>query len=126
MDLLTEQGPAVSFAYEKAEAAVMLLPPRDMARDRLVSSPLLIYTYLLAGLPSALVCMLAYFSVYLWYGIPVASLAWSSQVYWRTPESGGSPDFIVGSQVFSSAAQWSIYQQSVAAWYATLVLNQFW
>ena len=63
IDLLTEQGPAISFAYEKSEAAVMLLPPRKMATDRLVTQPLLVYSYLLTGAPSMLVCMLAFFMV---------------------------------------------------------------
>jgi len=127
IDLLTEQGPAISFASEKAEAAVMLLPPRNMARDRLVSRPLLMYSYLLAGVPSMIVCMFAYFMVYVYHGIPISSLAWSSQKFFKTPDSGGSPDLIVpGGRIFSSDAQWSIYLQSVGAWYATLVMNQFW
>ncbi len=63
IDLLTEQGPAISFSHEKAEAAVMLLPPRDVARDRLVSRSLLQYAYILTGLPSMLTCMFAFFMV---------------------------------------------------------------
>jgi sodium/potassium-transporting ATPase subunit alpha len=36
IDLFQEQGPAVSFAYEKAEGSIMQRPPRDQKRDRLV------------------------------------------------------------------------------------------
>lgn len=43
------QGPAISLAYEPAEARVMERPPRDAARDRLISGPLLRYSYLLYG-----------------------------------------------------------------------------
>jgi sodium/potassium-transporting ATPase subunit alpha len=49
IDLLTEQGPAISLAYEPAEARVMERPPRDMTRDRLINGPLLRYSYLIVG-----------------------------------------------------------------------------
>jgi sodium/potassium-transporting ATPase subunit alpha len=49
IDLITEQGPAISLAYEPAEALVMERPPRDLTRDRLVNGPLLRYSYLIAG-----------------------------------------------------------------------------
>jgi sodium/potassium-transporting ATPase subunit alpha len=51
IDLITEQGPAISLAYEPAEANVMDRPPRDTARDRLISASLLRYSYLIAGEP---------------------------------------------------------------------------
>jgi sodium/potassium-transporting ATPase subunit alpha len=125
IDLITEQGPAVSFASEPAESAVMLLPPRDMKRDRLVSTPLLLYTYLLAGVPSMVVCMIAYFCTYLWHGIPIATLAGSSSTYFQVP-NGATPDLVVGGKVFNEELQYAIYMQSVGAWYATIVMNQFW
>lgn len=50
IDLITEQGPAISLAYEPAEALVMDRPPRDLTRDRLVNGPLLRYAYLIAGI----------------------------------------------------------------------------
>lgn len=49
IDLITEQGPAISLAYEPAEALVMDRPPRDLTRDRLINGPLLRYAYLIAG-----------------------------------------------------------------------------
>lgn len=49
IDLITEQGPAISLAYEPAEALVMERPPRDLTRDRLINGPLLRYAYLIAG-----------------------------------------------------------------------------
>lgn len=44
--MLTEIGPAVSFAWEPAEANVMARPPRDRRTDRLVRPALLAYAYL--------------------------------------------------------------------------------
>ena len=46
IDLLTELVPAISLAYEKAEANIMHVPPRNVATDKLVSFPLLSYAYL--------------------------------------------------------------------------------
>jgi sodium/potassium-transporting ATPase subunit alpha len=77
IDLLTEQGPAISLAYELAEAQVMTRPPRNLVTERLVSARSLFYSYIMAGVPNALVCMLAYFMVYIKHGIPVARLAYS-------------------------------------------------
>lgn len=50
IDLLTEQGPAISLAYEPAEALVMERPPRDIKNDRLINGPLLRYAYLTYGI----------------------------------------------------------------------------
>lgn len=46
IDMLTEIGPAVSFAWEPAEANVMERPPRNRNTDRLVRPALLAYAYL--------------------------------------------------------------------------------
>lgn len=49
IDLITEQGPAISLAYEGPESNVMERPPRDLETDRLISASLLRYSYLIAG-----------------------------------------------------------------------------
>lgn len=56
------QGPATSLAYEPAEANVMARPPRDITTERLVSFPLLCYSYLIIGVTESLIC----FGAYLW------------------------------------------------------------
>lgn len=77
IDLLTEQGPAISLAYERSEAAVMTRPPRNLVTDRLVSAPSLVYSYIIAGTSNSLICMFAYFLVYTRRGIPLSKLAFS-------------------------------------------------
>lgn len=57
IDLITEQGPAISLAYEHAEANVMDRPPRDLNTDKLISGPLLRYAYLIAGVMEVRVLM---------------------------------------------------------------------
>lgn len=59
IDLGTELCPAISLAYEKPEEGVMDRPPRDPAKDRLVSKSLLIYSYLVAGVVEVAGCFLA-------------------------------------------------------------------
>lgn len=56
------QGPATSLAYEPAEANVMGRPPRDITTERLVSFPLLTYSYIIVGLSESIIC----FGAYLW------------------------------------------------------------
>lgn len=45
VDLVTEQGPAISLAYEKAESNVRARPPRDIDTERLISGALMRYSY---------------------------------------------------------------------------------
>ena len=122
IDLLTEQGPAISFAYEKAEDSVMDRPPRKMGKDLLVSRQLIVYSYITTGLASSLVCMLAFFLVYIYHGLPVSYL-WMSRQYFKS--DGSAPDLVVaGGKTFSGSDQWAVYTESVAAYYGTIVANQ--
>jgi hypothetical protein len=50
------------------------------------------------------------------------STLWMSSAYFQL----SSPDLVVNGLVFSAAQQYSIYTQSVAAWYCTVIANQFW
>jgi magnesium-transporting ATPase (P-type) len=126
IDLLSEQGPAISFAYEKAEDSIMARPPRRMGVDMLVSRQVVFYSYVIAGLASSLTCFFAYCMVYINRGIPISKL-WLSGDYFLNPVSTTqSPDMIIGNKVFTSQMQWDIYTESVSAWYATIIANQFW
>jgi len=55
--------PSISLVYEKPEADIMTFPPRNVKVDRLVSLPLLGYSYLQAGLIETGVCLVVYFWV---------------------------------------------------------------
>ena len=68
------QGPATSLAYEPAEANVMDRPPRNIATDRLVSLPLLIYSYIIMGLAESLCCLGAYLWVFTIRGVDHADI----------------------------------------------------
>lgn len=122
IDLLTEQGPAISLAYEKAEADVMSRPPRDIQKDRLISGTVLRYSYLIAGIWEAWICMVAYFSVFLWYDIPISMVFDSSDTYWKD----GAPPLMVGGRELQGREQRDIYWQAQSAYYVTLICCQFW
>lgn len=49
----------------------------------------------------ALLCMLAYFTTYWYYGIPVSALAFTGDVYFQD----GAPPLAIGGQVLSSQQQ---------------------
>lgn len=59
IDLATELSPAISLAYEPAEADIMLRAPRNLTTDRLVSRNLLIYAYLWISMLESAGCLLA-------------------------------------------------------------------
>jgi sodium/potassium-transporting ATPase subunit alpha len=128
IDLISEQIPAVSFAYEKSEDSIMLRPPRNLKTDRLVSRQIIVYSYLIAGLASSLACLFAFLMVYVREGIPL-SFVWMANFngHFLTPgDAAMLPISTADGRVFSAEAQTAIYTQSVAAWYVTIIMNQVW
>jgi len=118
IDCGTELGPAISLAYEKPEEDIMLHPPRDSKRDRLVSSRVLIYSYVIMGSVHASVAMLNYFLVFYYsYGITPIMLFQSSATYFQI----GAPDF----HGYSDVDQVNILSVVNAAYYMSIVFNQF-
>ena len=126
IDLLSEQGPAISFAYEKAEDSIMSRPPRRMGHDMLVSRQVIFYSYIIAGLASSLTCFFAYCMVYIYHGLPISKLWLSGDYFLSMVSTTQSPDLIVGNKVFTAQMQWDIYTESVSAWYGLVIANQFW
>jgi len=53
IDLGTDMIPAISMAYEQAEADIMLRPPRNADQDRLVTKRLIVFAYLQIGMIQA-------------------------------------------------------------------------
>jgi sodium/potassium-transporting ATPase subunit alpha len=147
IDLLTEQGPAISLAYERAEEAVMSRQPRNLVTDRLVTAPSLFYSYIIAGAANALISMFCFFLVYMKRGIPISQLRGSLNLgYFASPPftnvngdwttgSGSSATVVpilvpanCGSPCvpLDALAQWNLFAESQSAWYLTLIMCQFW
>ncbi|KAF8072642.1 Atpalpha [Scenedesmus sp. PABB004] len=128
IDLLTEQGPAISLAYEPAEAQVMERPPRDIKNDRLISGPLLRYAYITYGFITAGICMLSFFTIFWWHGVPLSAVYNHGDKYWMP----GAPDLSIcprgggACRVLGEREQLEIYWAAQSAWYVTLISSQFW
>lgn len=63
IDLLTDMMPAISLAYEKAESDIMLRPPRNPRKDKLVTRKLYLVAYGHIGLVEALGGFFVYFAI---------------------------------------------------------------
>jgi sodium/potassium-transporting ATPase subunit alpha len=75
IDLLTELLPAMSLAYENPENNIMQMKPRLVAEDRLISFPLLGYSYFQAGAMISIACFTSYFLAFWSFGITIAEVA---------------------------------------------------
>jgi sodium/potassium-transporting ATPase subunit alpha len=124
IDLGTEMAPAISLAHEEADADIMDRPPRRIRQDRLVSWPLLLYAYGVAGVVEACACVTAYLIAFVRAGVPLSVLPGSYEAYW----SLGSDDLDLGDGrgILSDEEQVAILGQAQAAWFVTLVMSQFW
>lgn len=74
IDLGSDLIPALSLAYEYPELDIMNYKPRNSETDHLVSSKMLINTYLLMGVIQSMAGFLAYFVVMHDYGFPPSTL----------------------------------------------------
>ena len=123
VDLVTEQWPAGSLAFERAETALMRVPPRDLTRDRLVDGRVLRYAYLISGVVASGACLLAYFAVFWLAGITAADL-------WQATTRGffqgdGSPPFVTAAgATFDAAAQTAVANAAHSAYFFNLVSTQ--
>jgi sodium/potassium-transporting ATPase subunit alpha len=134
IDLLTEQGPAISLVYEKPESDIMRRAPRNPKTDHLITKRTLFYSYVLAGLASSLICFMSYVLVFSHYGISLKDLLFSvDDGYFRGPpydavnSDGEHPPLLtIGGRTYDAVKQYTIYREASSAWYITLILNQFW
>ena len=119
IDLGTELAPAISLAYEYQESDIMHRPPRSQ-KDRMVSFPVLSYSYLQAGIIETLACFLTFFSVFWYHGVPASLLPLSSDTYWKS----GAPDLYIDGELYDADRQVNILAEAQCAWFITLVMCQ--
>lgn len=74
IDLGTDLLPAISLAYEEAEADIMRRPPRDAQVDRLVNRRLISFSYFQIGVIQALAGFFTYLVVFNDYGLTAGTL----------------------------------------------------
>ena len=113
IDLLTEQGPANSLAFEPPENKLMERPPRDIKTQRLVSFALISYAYLIIGSAESIVCIGAYLWTFKKNGVP------ASEIFLLNPEDNTwmihpddvKQDVTIDGKVFSAEMQSDIVRQ---------------
>ncbi|VDN05796.1 unnamed protein product [Thelazia callipaeda] len=120
IDLASELPPSISLAYQSPESDIMRVPPRH-PNDRLLSRPLIIYSFAFAGTIITTGCIVSFFSVYWYHNIKVKDLLFTAENYW----SADAGNFTTSEgQIFSASEQMFIKGQAAAAWQITLVLSQ--
>jgi sodium/potassium-transporting ATPase subunit alpha len=95
IDLGTDMVPAISMAWERAEADIMRRPARDASQDRLVTKKLVSFAYLQIGVIQALAGFFTWFVVMNDYGYAPAILPgngaydnWGKQVLFCKYDGG--------------------------------------
>jgi len=87
VDLGTDMIPAISLAYEKPESDIMLRPPRDAEKDRLVTDKLICFAYLQIGVFQALAGFFTFFCVLNDYGWDIRAVPGQVLNFEAFPES---------------------------------------
>jgi sodium/potassium-transporting ATPase subunit alpha len=122
IDLLTEQPPAISLAYENIESDIMRRPPRHPTKDRLVSIQILSYAYLQVGLIETAGCLLSYFLIFQHYHVPIASLSSLGTNYFL---STSKTLYLTNGLVYDAGEQVYIIDHVQSAWFLFIVVGQF-
>lgn len=78
INIFTDLWPAISFAYEKAEADIMNRSPRTLS-DRLVTRQLIMMAYFQVGLLQTAAAMTGYFFIFDFYGFHPSDLFFTRQ-----------------------------------------------
>jgi len=118
IDLGSELCAAISLGYEEPENAIMMRPPRNILTDRMVTPPLLVYSYALAGVVEAAASILAFFCVFWANGIDLHDFFGNT-----FPDANGN-DFVSMGKTFDADTQKHIMSVANAATYANIVLCQ--
>jgi sodium/potassium-transporting ATPase subunit alpha len=121
IDLGTELLPAISLAYEKAEADIMHRPPRART-DSLVSFPMLCFSYFQMGVLECLACFFGYFTVFGYYGFTPRSLLFMNKYYFKV---SGSPYLFMNGYIYTPSNQISIRREAESVYFLGIVMMQW-
>jgi len=124
IDLVTELAPATSLAFEKPEANIMNVPPRNVHNDKLTNFSALFYAYAIAGFGITGGCYYSFFRIFNSYGISASDL-FNPNIQNYFPSSDGSNYIAPSSGVsITSAEQDEIMLEINAAWFLMIVIGQ--
>ncbi|OZC05937.1 hypothetical protein X798_07085, partial [Onchocerca flexuosa] len=116
----SELPPSISLAYQLPENDIMRIPPRHR-NDRLVSRPLLIYSYAFIGTIITAGCIISFLFVYQYHNVELTDLFFTADNYWCREAENYT---ISNGNVLTPSEQINIKGQAAAAWQITLVVSQ--
>lgn len=103
----------------------MTRPPRNRKTDRLVSVPLLLYSYILAGGIEVIGCLICYFSIFMYYGIMPNELFWLNPMAFNEGGKENQKWESDNGTKFKTSEQEKILMIVQTAWLTTTVMGQF-
>ncbi len=124
VDLLTELVPSTSFAFEKPESLIMLVPPRNVKTDKLTSFKLLFYSYGLAGMVLTGGCFFVYFRAFAFYGVTAQDLFSNNNKFFPPPDNSHFCTSDGSGRCYSRNEQMRILRIVQGAWYLMIVCGQ--
>lgn len=123
VDLGTDLIPAISLAYEKAEADIMKRKPRNAQTDRLVTAKLISFAYLQIGVIQALAGMYTYFVVMGDYGYDPFELPGLADKF--DPVEGEGKKLEIDSGTYSFDQRMTALGAAQTAYFFSIVLVQW-
>ena len=127
IDLGTDMVPAISMAWERAEADIMRRPPRDSGVDRLVTRKLVVFAYLQIGVIQASAGFFTWMVVMNDYGYAPGVLPglggfdnWGKQILYCKLEDGVFRDIDGNASMLSGHVTWADFNT------ATTTSKYFW
>jgi len=114
----------MSLAFEQPHANLMMVPPRSMETDRLISTPLLLYAYTQIGLIETIVCLSAYFLAFLHYNINPKELFQNNYRYFDRHHTKDQNYISESGHIFTKAEQMEVLASVQASWFLLLVASQ--
>jgi sodium/potassium-transporting ATPase subunit alpha len=120
VDLGTDLIPAISLAYEEAEADIMLRRPRNAAIDRLVNARLISFSYLQIGVIQALAAMYTFIVVLGDNGINPFEIAFVEPNF-----SDEDMLMIFDNRIFDFDARDDALRQAQTAYFVSIVVVQW-
>eukprot|EP01034_Spumella_vulgaris_P024505 gene24505-30859_t len=125
IDLVTELAPATSFAFEGPESLIMLVPPRDVKKDKLTSFNMLFYAYGIGGMILSGGCLFVYFRTFNHYGVSAQELFTNNNRYFPAAKHDDYFHTSDGSgRSYSAAEQARILAVVQASWFLLVVTGQ--
>jgi magnesium-transporting ATPase (P-type) len=121
IDCGTELMPSVSLAYEPPENDLMSQPPRDVGKDRLVSTRTVLYFFGTMGCLMTLTCYTSYLFTFHFNGVALSDLINSTDIYWKSD----APVYVgPHGDTLTAQQQLDLVADAQVSYWMTLIVSQ--